>query len=255
MQELAIILSSLAGVATAAAVRGRSGGRIPRIGASSQIKSQVGSLGIEKDILTKTIARLYQADSEYTKVQKDRLLLKYQHQLGVVLARMEKLDQASRHPDLGPVGDGLITLMDKRLSKLDERLYEISSRITVKEPEIPKVQRRAEKKAEAPIVPAGPRQPLEITTLTSIPKTRAVSDPGPVRTEQAARTEKQTVLEPVQIVPGPVTVPVQKVPIADARINVSDAAADPLEGDDAELEEIKHSITKVLSKLDQAEVE
>ncbi|MFB5621933.1 MAG: hypothetical protein ACE5RO_00880, partial [Candidatus Nitrosomaritimum yanchengensis] len=105
MQEIAIILSSLAGVATAAAVR-----RAPRnktqllsIGASAHIKSQINSLKIEKDILTKTISRLYQSDPEFSKIQRDKLLIKYQHQLGVILAKLEKLEDASKHPDLGPV--------------------------------------------------------------------------------------------------------------------------------------------------------
>ena len=53
MQEIVLILSSIAGVATAAAVR-----KIPRdknqllsLGASSHIKNQINSLKIEKDIL------------------------------------------------------------------------------------------------------------------------------------------------------------------------------------------------------------
>lgn len=144
MQEIAIILSSLAGVATAAAVR-----KVPRnktqllsLGASSQIKSQIRTLSIEKDILTKTISRLYQADSEYSKIQRDKLLLKYQHQLGIVLARLEKLEQASQHPDLGPVGDGLITLMDQKLSKLDDRLYELSSKISTAEITVPEIKQQ-----------------------------------------------------------------------------------------------------------------
>jgi hypothetical protein len=144
MQEIAIILSSLAGVATAAAVK-----KVPRnktqllsLGASSQIKSQIRTLNIEKDILTKTISRLYQADSEYSKIQRDKLLLKYQHQLGIVLARLEKLEQASQHPDLGPIGDGLITLMDQKLSKLDDRLYELSSKISTAEITIPEIKQQ-----------------------------------------------------------------------------------------------------------------
>jgi len=142
MQEIAIILSSLAGVATAAAVR-----RMPRnktqllsLGASSHIKSQIRTLNIEKDILTKTISRLYQTDSEYSKIQRDKLLLRYQHQLGVILAKLEKLEQASQHPDLGPVGDGLITLMDQKLSKLDDRLYEISSKISTAKISVPEIR-------------------------------------------------------------------------------------------------------------------
>jgi len=143
MQEIAIILSSLAGVATAAAVRKgpRTKSSLLSIGASSHIKSQINSLKIEKDILTKTISRLYQTDSDLTKIQHDKLLLKYQHQLGIILARLEKLEDASKHPDLGPVGDGLITLMDKKLSKLDDRLYELSSKITATNISVPEIKK------------------------------------------------------------------------------------------------------------------
>ena len=72
MQEIALILSSLAGVATAAAVRKmpRDKNQLLSLGASSHIKSQINSLKIEKDILTKTISRLYQADSEFSKFKK-----------------------------------------------------------------------------------------------------------------------------------------------------------------------------------------
>ncbi|MGI0059751.1 MAG: hypothetical protein ACREBJ_08270, partial [Nitrosotalea sp.] len=37
----------------------------------------------------------------------------------------------SKYPDLGPIGDSLISLMDNKLSQLDQRLHEISSKITV----------------------------------------------------------------------------------------------------------------------------
>ncbi len=143
MQEIAIILSSLAGVAAAAAVRKapRNKPQLLSIGASSHIKSQINSLKIEKDILTKTISRLYQTDSDLSKIKRDKLLLRYQHQLGIILAKLEKLEDASKHPDLGPVGDGLITLMDQKLSKLDDRLYELSSKITTANVSIPEIKK------------------------------------------------------------------------------------------------------------------
>ncbi|MDX1441230.1 MAG: hypothetical protein R3237_02075 [Nitrosopumilaceae archaeon] len=206
MQEFAIILSSLAGVATAAAIRKgpRNKTQLLSIGASSHIKSQIRTLKIEKDILTKTITRLYQADSEYSKIQRDKLLIKYQHQLGVILAKLEKLEAASKHPDLGPVGDGLITLMDQKLSKLDNRLYELSSKLSsanvsipetkkedaleiqvTKEKQPQKIEQKAETKTKNPFIfekpkpvksepvvipPTKPRQAFELTTLTSISK-------------------------------------------------------------------------------------
>jgi len=146
MQEIALVLSSLAGVATAVAVR-----RMPKdknqllsLGASSHIKNQINSLKIEKDILTKTISRLYQGENEFSKIQKNKLLLKYQHQLGIILAKLEKLEQASKHPDLGPVGDSLISLMDQKLSKLDDRLYELSSKMSSGKIQTPKIKQEKE---------------------------------------------------------------------------------------------------------------
>ena len=120
----------------------------PSIGSNSQIVSQLHSLEIEKDILTKTIARLYQNETDLTKIQKDRLLLKYQHQLGVVITRIEKIEKASKHPDLGPLGDGLITLMDQKLSQLDQRLYELTSKIQVAQVESDVQSKKKSKKSE-----------------------------------------------------------------------------------------------------------
>ncbi|MDH3191391.1 MAG: hypothetical protein OEM18_01725 [Nitrosopumilus sp.] len=199
MQEIVILLSSLAGVATAAVVRNipRNKNQLLSLGASSHIKSQIRTLNIEKDILTKTISRLYQADSEFSKIQRDKLLLKYQHQLGIVLAKLEKLEQASKHPDLGPVGDGLITLMDQKLSKLDDRLYELSSKISTAKISVPEIKQDSKskyneemkqdskirvktikdafsfeklKQTQDPIVipPPRQRQSFELTTLTRL---------------------------------------------------------------------------------------
>ncbi|MDH5658187.1 MAG: hypothetical protein OEY17_02425 [Nitrosopumilus sp.] len=317
MQEIVLILSSLAGIATAAAVR-----KIPRdksqllnLGASSHIKSQISSLKIEKDILTKTISRLYQADSEFSKIQKDRLLLKYQHQLGIVLAKLEKLEQASMHPDLGPVGDGLITLMDQKLSKLDDRLYEISSKMLtsnnqkqeVKEQEIRKQESRQNtvksfkepfsfekinpKMESIEIPPSKPRQAFEITTLTNISRKepkfplfekdeiKPMPEPRAIQTELVKPKEEivQEIIQPkpkieiIQSVSSKPKITLETKPDINkevAKINEHKALPEPEQkelkpttldddfDDDADdLDKIKGDIMKVLSKLDQAEVE
>lgn len=235
MQEIALILSSLAGVATAAAVRKmpRNKKQLLNIGASAHIKNQINSLKIEKDILTKTISRLYQSDSEYSKIQRDKLLLKYQHQLGIVLAKLEKLEAASHHPDLGPVGDGLITLMDQKLSKLDDRLYELSSKIQTKGDIHQKVETKSEQKQEdkvkqpvkeeikpfkfdkpdvksEPIVipPTRSRQSFELTTLTRFskkePKFPFFEEKQPVKSKEEIVQEtiqpKQKVDDKIEII-------------------------------------------------------
>ena len=196
MQEIALFLISIAGVATAAAVKKfpKSRQELVSLGASPQIQNQINSLRMEKEILTKTISRLYQSDAGLTKIQRDKLLLKYQHQLGIILARIEKLEAASKHPDMGPVGDGLITLMDQKLSQLDQRLYELSSKIAVANVSVPQIKKPQEEvetkqetkqkeaevistppKPEPIIIPQielpsyAPRRRVEFATLTEIP--------------------------------------------------------------------------------------
>jgi hypothetical protein len=317
MQEIVLILSSLAGVATYAAARKmpRDKNQLLSLGASSQIKSQVNSLKIEKDILTKTISRLYQADSEFSKIQKDKLLLKYQHQLGVILARLEKLEQASKHPDLGPVGDGLITLMDQKLSKLDDRLYELSSKIVTKTPtpEVKQVkeeiikqnisksikdtfnfEKPKESKIEPIEIPATKsRQSFELTTLTNIsrkePKfplfeteekqiTKPMPQPKIIQTElikpkeeivQEVITPKPKVEDKIEIMQEVTAKPEPKLETKPdinkefAKITEHKALPEPkttlldddFDDDEDDLDKIKGNIMKVLSKLDQAEVE
>lgn len=317
MQEIVLILSSLAGVATAAAVH-----RMPRnknqllsLGASSHIKSQITSLKIEKDILTKTISRLYQAEAEFSKIQKDKLLLKYQHQLGIVLARLEKLEQASNHPDLGPVGDGLITLMDQKLSKLDDRLYELSSKMTSAKVETPTVQvpeikqetkqkisnvfnfdKPKESKMEPiEIPPTKSRQSFELTTLTNISRkeskfplfeeTKQVVKQMPqprIIQEELIKPRDEIIQEIIQQNPkveDKIEIIQSVTPKPDirfetkpdlnkevAKITEHKALPEPIkeksvtsdndfDDDTDDLDKIKGDIMRVLSKLDQAEVE
>ncbi|HXW01998.1 MAG TPA: hypothetical protein VD828_01320, partial [Candidatus Nitrosotenuis sp.] len=181
----------------------------------------IDTLRIEKEILTKTISRLYTDSPDLTKIQRDKLLLRYQHQLGVILSKIEKLEQASKHPDLGPLGDGLITLMDQKLSALDKKLVEISTKISVaqiqlEKPEIKKEEPKKEAKIiiEKPIEKpeitsaqnieeiiqsfAKPSKRLEITTLTEIPSN--VSVIPPIETKPTIQSQAQTVAQPqVQI--------------------------------------------------------
>ena len=133
MEEIALVFSSLAGACTAVALN-----KVPKIKRNKQtltinsaITNQLHSLRMEKEVLSKTITRLHKQESDVTTIQKDKLLLRYQHQLGTVITKIEKLETASKYPDLGPVGDSLISIMDNRLSQLDQRLHEISSKITV----------------------------------------------------------------------------------------------------------------------------
>ncbi|HEX9845595.1 MAG TPA: hypothetical protein VGA92_03935 [Candidatus Nitrosotenuis sp.] len=216
--EVALIISSIAGAATAATInKFPKKNKVSLIGANSHIKAQIDTLRIEKEILTKTISRLYTDSPDLTKIQRDKLLLRYQHQLGVILAKIEKLEQASKHPDLGPLGDGLITLMDQKLSALDKKLVEISTKISVAQTQLEKPEiKKEEPKKEAKIIVekplerpeiestqsieeiiqsfAKPSKRLEITTLTEIPSNVSVAPP--IETKPTIQPQAQTVAQP-----------------------------------------------------------
>jgi hypothetical protein len=266
----------------------------PTIGANTHIVSQLHSLQIEKDILTKTIARLYQNESELTKIQKDRLLLKYQHQLGVIITRIEKLENASKHPDLGPLGDGLITLMDQKLSQLDQRLYELTSKIQVvqteKEAQVKKNDKKSNeiKSKESEKSTAVFEKPIEefvnksskkfeITTLTSLPKLDPVKQtkydqmlsqlnsdvitPPPMKPKIQEKQQIETVeIKEQKVIPliedKPVIEQMEKPTSNEMSPTIIEFPEETeIDDEDDDIEQIKSKILKTLSKIEQAEVD
>ena len=162
MQEIVLLLTGVAGAASAVAYRRlpgrgalRRGGRGRRTGgqggadAAGRIRSRIGALAAERDILGKAISRVHE-DAALNGRQKDALLAMYQRQLAAVLAKIDRLEEASRYPDLGPVGDGLAELMDQKLSSLDERLHELSARIAAAVPAAAAAGAEAEEAAQGP---------------------------------------------------------------------------------------------------------
>ena len=146
-------------------------------------KNEANSLIIERDILTKTIFRVYQQDSHLTKIQRDKLLTRYQHQLAVVVTKIEEIGKAMRHTGTNPLDEGLFAAMEQKLSRIDERLQEMSSKITPSnkrtERQIQKsalniqssVQKNKKKSAYTSDMKldSNNHMPLEITTLTQVP--------------------------------------------------------------------------------------
>ena len=145
-------------------------------------RNEANSLIIERDILTKTIFRVYQQDSHLTKIQRDKLLTRYQHQLAVVVSKIEELGNAMKsttnHSD-----EGLFAAMEQKLSTMDERLQEISSKISTPKKQAVRqtqrsksstqsyVQKYRKKSAYQSDMNMGSNRhgPLEITTLTQVP--------------------------------------------------------------------------------------
>ena len=262
----------------------------PKIGANTHVHNQLHTLEIEKDILTKTISRLYDDDSGLSKIQRDRLLLRYQHQLGVIIARIEKLEIVSKHPDLGPLGEGLITLMDQKLSQLDQRLYELTSKIQVSQtekvelteketkPQVkhrePNVTTNTQKnevndnivsELETPEIKNEMSKKFEITTLTSVPKLDSFKQS---KYDQMLAQLDSDVITPPPKKPKITVQQVQTITSNEIEPQVSEQniqekpkptvqlPPEPeIDEEDDDLDEIKSKIMKTLSKIEQAEVD
>ena len=262
-----------------------------KLGANTHIISQINSLEVERDILTKTISRLYDNDNDLNKIQRDRLLLRYQHQLGVVIARIQKLETVSKHPDLGPLGEGLITLMDQKLSQLDQRLYELTSKIQSAEEQKENTSKKQDKITSKTTHSTKPvfEKPIsdfiekptqssdkkfEITTLTSYQKMDSVKQTkydqmlsqldsdviAPAKKSPPLNIKpKQEVVSTETIVPE-TTLPATKAPeIIKPQIPEQPKPSVQIppepEDDDDDLDKIISDILKTLSKIEQAEVD
>lgn len=176
MQELALLISSLAGAASAVAVHKiPRGPRMPTIGASGRVRGEIQTLENERGLLDKAVARLYDGGG-IPEAKRDALLQRYQVRLSEIHSRIQDLKAAGSHPDLGPVGDSLIVLMDQKLSSLDARLHEISAKMQAPRqekpaPEKPAAKPRPEKRAPQPEPPND--KALDMVTLTVHPAAAA----------------------------------------------------------------------------------
>ena len=152
------------------------------------VKNESNSLIIERDILTKSISRLYQQDPQLTKIQQDKLLTKYQYQLRIVNEKIENLE-SKKEPDVLSAKDQSIKEMDQKLSRIEKRLQELTTKFTRSNEDVDKVSKKPTEKAkkadsqilakrnEEPNIYASnmktdskPRKDLEVVTMTEVPK-------------------------------------------------------------------------------------
>ena len=152
------------------------------------IKNESNSLVIERDILTKSISRLYQQDPQLTKIQQDKLLTKYQYQLRVVNEKIKNLE-SKKEPDVLSAKDQSFKEMDQKLSRIEKRLQELTTKFTRPNEDVEKVSKKPtekSKKADSQIlakknedlsfytsnmkIDSKQQKDLEVVTMTEVPK-------------------------------------------------------------------------------------
>jgi len=146
-------------------------------------KNDINTLVLEHDILTKTIFRLYRQDSHLTKIQRDKLLTRYQYQLGIITAKIKKLEEIITNKDANTLEERLVSVIEQRFSNMDKKIQAAldsknSSQIQHQEQKSTKSRKeeyswlgRKAKNAHSLglELSSHKHKPLEITTLSEVP--------------------------------------------------------------------------------------
>lgn len=146
-------------------------------------KNEINTLVLEHDILTKTIFRLYQQDSQLTKTQRDKLLTRYQYQLGIITAKIKKLEEIITNKDANTLEERLVSVIEQKFSNMDKKIQaalDSKNSSQIQHPEQKSTKSRKEehswlgRKAKNAHslgleLSSYKHKPLEITTLSEVP--------------------------------------------------------------------------------------
>ena len=146
------------------------------------VKNEINTLVLERDILTKTIFRLYQQDSHLTKIQRDKLLTRYQYQLGIISSKIKKLGEIITNKDANTLEERLVSVIEQKFSNMDKKIQATLDRKNSSQIQHPKQKSTKSRKEEYSgqkdeknahslglELSSYKHKPLEITTLSEVP--------------------------------------------------------------------------------------
>jgi hypothetical protein len=135
--ELAVIAGSSVAGAISAALLDRAAARAKKPKkeqqqqpqrTASDAKAELASLVFEKTLAAEAITRVYEAaqDGRIDRLERDRLLVKYKHDLDALNERIATTKPVAEYSDLADMRNNLASLLEDRISALDRKLAEMS---------------------------------------------------------------------------------------------------------------------------------
>lgn len=93
-------------------------------------KEELQSLQFEKSLISQSITRVYEAsyDGKIDLIERDRLLLKYKQQLNSYDKKIADLQSLVDISELADMRNGLVSLIEGRITAIDHKLAEISNK-------------------------------------------------------------------------------------------------------------------------------
>ena len=104
----------------------------------STTKAELQSLLFEKSLLSESITRVYEASYEgkIDSIERDRLLLKYKQQLDSYDKKIADLQSVVDITELVDMRNGLVSLLESRITAIDQKLTEISDKYGISKSDI-----------------------------------------------------------------------------------------------------------------------
>ncbi len=104
----------------------------------STTKAELQSLLFEKSLLSESITRVYEASYEgkIDSIERDRLLLKYKQQLDSYDKKIADLQSVVDITELVDMRNGLVSLLEGRITAIDQKLTEISNKYGISRSDI-----------------------------------------------------------------------------------------------------------------------
>jgi len=152
-------------------------------------RSKLRTSGTEKEILSETLTRLYEAASEgrLTTIERDQLVAKYQNQLSSVTSTFEHSERLLGLHELEETRAELIKMFQDKFTELNVKIDDIRKRVDVKPSQAMAIKLPP---LTPPTPPAGEKAP-EIkmpTTEKPVPPTTTPTTPAAPRRTKADDT-------------------------------------------------------------------
>lgn len=107
-------------------------------------KSELQALQFEKSLVGEAITRVYEAvqEGKIDSVERDRLLVRYKHQLDSYNEKIAALQSAVDFADLYEMRNDIVGLLERRITAIDQKLVELSKKSGVETHEPIKLQQQ-----------------------------------------------------------------------------------------------------------------
>jgi hypothetical protein len=107
-------------------------------------KAEIQSLQFEKSLVGEAITRVYEAVQErkVDSVERDRLLLRYKQQLDSYNEKIATLQSGVDFADLYEMRNDIVGLLERRITAIDQKLFELSKKAGMEPRESIKIQQQ-----------------------------------------------------------------------------------------------------------------